>query len=356
MRSTPVALEWMHDPTDFASLAAEWEPLARASDSPFASHAWLSSWWMAFGRGSLAVCLARRDGVLVAGLPLMARGGMLASLTNAHTPLFEPVGDAASVEAVVEEAVLRAPGSLVIQHLPRASPVVEHLCAASRRAGRIAWIEEGPASPIVTTAEGREAFHARLGRKRHKEISRLRRRLVHEFGAAITPLARPDDLERELDAVFGLEASGWKGRRGTAILTDPSTAQFYRNLSAALASRDELRISTIVVGGRTIAFDLGIISHGRAWLLKGSYDESFRRCSPGNVLLLDEVEHAFELGLAAIELLGSSEEYKLRFSNEARAHCTVHSYRRTPPALARVAYRRALRPHLRAVHRRIRRH
>jgi CelD/BcsL family acetyltransferase involved in cellulose biosynthesis len=89
-------------------------------------------------------------------------------------------------------------------------------------------------------------------------------------------------------------------------------------------------------------------------VLKGGYDEAFRRYAPGLMLTLAEIERAQELGLEAVELLGDQADWKAKFANDERAHWLVHSYRRRPVPLARYAYRRAVRPPLRRAYRRVR--
>jgi CelD/BcsL family acetyltransferase involved in cellulose biosynthesis len=58
------------------TLAPEWDALVRATPrpSPFMLHAWVTEWWRHHGDGvELAVHVARRDGRLLAALPLVVR-------------------------------------------------------------------------------------------------------------------------------------------------------------------------------------------------------------------------------------------------------------------------------------------
>ena len=137
--------------------------------------------------------------------------------------------------------------------------------------------------------------------------------------ASVVLLEVPKDLEGELDRAFELEAAGWKGEAGTAIDSTKETALFYRSVASAYHRLGELRLSTIALDGELAAFDLCLLHSGRVWTLKTSYNESYPRLSPGNVLLLLEIERSFELGLEAVELLGGFEDYKLDPSRPASA-------------------------------------
>ena len=112
----------------------------------------------------------------------------------------------------------------------------------------------------------------------------------HEASVAL--VEAPTDLEGELDRAFELEAAGWKGEAGTAIDSTKETALFYRSVASAYHRLGELRLSTIVLDGELAAFDLCLLHGDRLWTLKSSYNESFPRLSPGNVLLLLEIERS----------------------------------------------------------------
>jgi CelD/BcsL family acetyltransferase involved in cellulose biosynthesis len=348
-------IQWIDEPAALSRVAPAWDRLAARIGVPFVAHLWVDAWWRAFGAGrELRICTVHRDGELVGALPLVARGRLLSSPTNAHTPVFAPLGADDAVQAVAEAASIDRHRSLVVTHLPSGGTAAHILADASLRAGRLTWIEPGQLSPVVDTSGDVDAYHARLGRHTRRELLRLRRKLEAEQAAVVRTLDAPTNLGAQLDAFFDLEARGWKGRRGTAILSSERTTAFYKAVAAGFAGRGELRVSTIEVGDRLIAFDLGLVSAERLWVVKGSYDEAYRRYAPGLLLLLAEIERAFELGLDAVELLGDAEPYKRKFATDFRPHCAVHSHRRRLVPLAWLSYRRLARPILRRAYRKVR--
>lgn len=59
---------------ELGAVRDEWNELLASGlgDTPFLRHEWLENWWRHFGAGRrLAVLLARREGRLLAALPLM---------------------------------------------------------------------------------------------------------------------------------------------------------------------------------------------------------------------------------------------------------------------------------------------
>ncbi|MEK6328847.1 MAG: GNAT family N-acetyltransferase, partial [Actinomycetota bacterium] len=228
------------------------------------------------------------------------------------------------------------------------------LARDSRGAGRVALVESLHTSPIIDLHADFGAY-MRLHPTRFGKLAKLGRRMRRDHEAEVALLEVPKNLDSELDRAFALEAAGWKGTAGTAIDSASETASFYRSVARAYHRLGEFRLSTIALDGELAAFDFCLLHSRRLWTLKCAYDESFRRLSPGLVLLLWEVERSFELGLEAVELLGGREEYKLAFATSEREHLRFRAYRRRPASLAQFAYRRWARPVLRRGYRQSRR-
>ena len=338
----------------FRELQSGWETLAQDVGHPFASHTWIDAWLSAFAAETqMAVYTAWDGDRLAAAIPLVRRGAVLAAAANAHTPWFSPLGDAEPL-GLVAEAVARSAASHVV--LPELALDDEStaVLADALRGRAVVWLETARSAPVIDRASLPDEYASHLSRGRRREVRRLGRRL-EELGATVAPLERPTDLDAHVDRALTLEAAGWKGRRGTAMLSDPATERFYRDVVRAFAKRDELRFSTVSLDGELVAFDLCLVANGRLWIPKGSIDERHRRLSPGIVLLLAEIEAALDDGATGIELLGDADAYKLSFATRTRRHGIVHGARLRPAPLLRVAYRRTLRPRLRGVVRALRR-
>jgi CelD/BcsL family acetyltransferase involved in cellulose biosynthesis len=349
-------IRWIEDSAGFDALAEQWDRVAEPHRFPFLRYAWLRCWWNAFGGDKrLAICTAWDGDELVGVFPLCRRGGNLEVMKNVHSPVYRPFArDPATLRALVNAAVEASGSFLLVAHLPDGDPAVPLLVESSRARGMLTLVERQHVSPVVRTNGGVEEYRQSLGRKTFKDLARLRRRLEEEHDDVVFSVAEPpDDLRAQLDESFAVEASGWKGARQTAIVHAAETAAFYRCIAESFTAAGRLRLSSISVGGRMIAFDLCLVDYDRLWILKGGYDEAFRRYAPGLLLTLAEVERCYELGLEAAELLGDDAEWKRKFSNDARAHLMVHGYRRRPLPLARYSYRRFVRPPLRRAHRRV---
>ncbi|HEX2096861.1 MAG TPA: GNAT family N-acetyltransferase [Solirubrobacterales bacterium] len=353
MRDTTV--EWVRDPEGFAALKTEWDRLLPGDARPFDLHCWYLAWWEAFGAGrEPAICTVRRDGDLVGALPLLREGRRLSAMANTHSPVFRPLArDEAAREQLLGAVLAEGASELRLIALPEGDPSLERLRAAGGAPMQAAF-EAGQVSPLVETSGSFEDWRKRSKPRWGAPLERFRRKMGRDYEAVTSIVEAPADLDAELEEGFRVEASGWKGEQGTAILSAPETHAFYLAVARAFHARDELRLSRIVLDGRTAAFDLCLLHGGRLYLLKTGFDESFRRLAPGLVMRLSIVERCFELGLDAHELLGDDSEWKRKFATGERRHLELRAYPRTPLGSLRRAYRGRLRPHLRDAYRRLR--
>ena len=130
---------------------------------------------------------------------------------------------------------------------------------------------------------------------RRKGLARNRRRLEelgkvghesHSFG---------EGLERAVAAFLKIEASGWKGKRGTALDCDEHTRQFAASAFTGNEASSICRADMLTVGGVPIAVSLIVLAGRTGFAVKACYDESYRRYSPG-LLLETEVLRGFLSG------------------------------------------------------------
>jgi CelD/BcsL family acetyltransferase involved in cellulose biosynthesis len=338
-------VEWITALERFDAVAAQWDRLAATDPAPFASYAWLRCWWEAFGTSPRpAVCTLWRGGELVAGFPLLVSGRGLRTMANEHTPLLRPLArDPRALDDLVSAVLARSGALLHGIALPAGDPAVEAVQRLSSARRRPSLVEPQAVSPIVDTGAGLADYRARM-KASFREIERRRRKTAREHRTGWRLVERPRELGAELDAGLRVEGGGWKGRAGTAILSDPATLAFYRSLAETFHRLGRLRFSSLVLDGELAAFDFALLSGNRYWLLKTGYAESVAHLGPGMSLRLAVVERCFELGLDAHEFLGVDMPWKRRFSTSERRLVTVRSYAAAPvPALA-YAYRAHLRP------------
>lgn len=349
-------VEWISSAARFTELAPAWDRLAENEPTPFARHAWFTSWWGAFGGSStMQVCGLWRDDRLAGAFPLHRRRGRLEAMANVHTPVFSPLAeDRAALGALLDAVLAERFGELAVPALPVSDPALSALGERTRGDRHLFLDEPQHTSPLIELEGDFESFRRQSKPLWGTPLERLGRKMEREQAARFSLVEAPVALEEELRRGFEVEASGWKGAAGTAIVSKPQTDHFYRSIARSFHAIDGLRLSAVHFGDRLVAFDLCLLHANRLWLLKTGFDESHRRLAPGLVMRLRIVERCYELGLEGHELLGDDSEWKRKFATGERHHRTARLYRPRPDGAARYVYRRALRPKLASAYRGVR--
>jgi CelD/BcsL family acetyltransferase involved in cellulose biosynthesis len=285
----------------------------------------------------------------------MRHGGALHALANWHTPVVGAVAAEPAAKRALAGAVIASGARLVVPALEEGGATLDALTAAARGARVKHVIEPAGESPIVELDGDWDSYRRETKSRWGAPLERWRRKMAREHRLEARIVEAPADLESELDRGLAVEASGWKGRAGTAITSSPGTERFYRRVAAEFAERGTLRLSSLVLDGEMVAFDLSLLHAGRLWLLKTGYDERFRRLGPGLVLRMWVIERCYELGLDAHELLGGDDAWKRKFATATRRQLSLRTYPGGPARRPAYAYRRYGRPVLKLAYQRLHR-
>ena len=297
------ALAFSLAPSPMAALA-EWAALvARASGDNLFFHPDFAIPAMRHLDGEVTIATVRQaNGRLAALAPFTrTRLGRVAPAARlwAHdyAPLGLPLVDRATlrpaVEALIEGLAPAGSGaSLIVPDLPLDSAVARALVEAS--ADRPVDILDGHVRAVLKRAPGQPVDVRRmLSPRRRKEYARLMRRL-HEVGEVlVTAAIEPEEVRARFEDFMALEAAGWKGRRGSALLSRQATADFAREVVAARADAGSARVDSIDLGGRPIAAVVSFAVGATASTWKIAYDETWARFSPGAQLMLEVVGGLF---------------------------------------------------------------
>ena len=310
-------------------LAPDWNRLVEQASVPdfFQTWEWVQSWLEAFCDPDRLVALLVRDGSrLTAALPILGllprqwwSGSRFIAPANKQTPQSGllhtgPAGEA--VRAVLDHLKrTRRRVSLTFPSCPAGSPVFQSLIET---AAELNW--------GVITRQTRNAPRLRITtdwasylgtRPKHvrKEWERKRRRL-QEAGQVEFVVVTGGEVARAMDEVLEIERHSWKEDRGTSFTAEEGLDRFYGTLARRCAERGWLRLHLLRIDGRPAAFTFAIAYAGELLALKTSYDSRLRGASPGIVLMLRAVEHAFSEGVTAFNLLGDAARWKSEITDE----------------------------------------
>jgi CelD/BcsL family acetyltransferase involved in cellulose biosynthesis len=314
-------------------LAAEWEELAEQTGaSPFRRPGWIGPWWRAFGKGALEILTIRRDGRLVAVLPLSRQFGALSSTTNWHTPDFGPViQDPPALRALAEELFLRAPRRISLAFVDADGPTLRECREAASSCGYKVLTRTLERSPFLLIDGDWQAYEQGLSRNTRGDAKRRIRRLKEAGSMSVEVLDGSERLDNVLAEGFRTEAAGWKGEHGTAIASRRDTESFYREIAHWAAARGWLRLAFLRLDGRPIAVHYSLEHDGVHYLMKVGHDSSYDGFSPGKVLMYEMLLRAFSSELHSYEFLGGDDAWKRLWATSHRERELFQAFERSLP-------------------------
>lgn len=180
------------------------------------------------------------------------------------------------------------------------------------------------ASPAESTKD-LPSWMAETRPKFRSHLRRARRQLEEQGTLALKHYSTADPAA--LQQFYDLESSGWKGMEGTAIQCDSQTRQFYDAVAQAAAQQGYLSLDFLELSGKPIAGHLGFNFRGRYFLVKAGYDESFRRYSPGQLLVNEILNQTAKRDLHEFDFVGPATWDESRWASARRTSSRVFIFR-----------------------------
>lgn len=226
---------------------------------------------------ALAPFARRREGLLARRVTMLA--GEYGPL---GAPLLAPDADPQVLDALLDAAVVHFGGRLaVLPYLRTDGPVFDLLQDVCAQTGwRLARDNDSLRAGHATGATGREQYRM-LGTRRRKELDRQFRRLGDAGTAELASVTDTAGVVEGFERFLELEAAGWKGRRGTALASEPSRAAFARAFVQSMAQAGKTRIDMLMQDGDAVAMLVMLRDRDRVFSWKIAFDEACARLSPG---------------------------------------------------------------------------
>ncbi len=283
-----------------------WDELASRAIEP--NGYYLSPWALAVDAGARrrsnvgALCGTSPARRLVALLPVVSAWRALRlplpilvsaeSYGTLHTPLLASDDPPSAAQALLDNAAAGGARAIVLRDVPLEGAAVTAIRDALARNGLAPTVLHSyPRAFLDATQDAEMLLRDALGGKKLKELRRQRHRLGETGALGFTVARSAEDVSRAIETFLELEAGGWKGRRGTALVQHDGDAAFIRKATIELAARGQCEIAVLSAGAAPIAAGI-ILKHGtRAFWFKLGVDEQFARLSPGVQLALELTRH-----------------------------------------------------------------
>jgi CelD/BcsL family acetyltransferase involved in cellulose biosynthesis len=298
---TGVVVEVRKDAAALRPLVPEWEALAAeaAEPNPFYEHWMLLPALEAYGAEDLRCIAVWDNGTLGALFPMRLERrwrhlpiAALRSWRHRNMLVCTPLVRAKSAEKCV--AALLQSGL---------APVIEfdwifaggHFCGAlaeAAAAGGLPWMvtDAYTRALLLRERDPRERFNSNM----KNNLRRWQARLGAQGRLSPARLSPGDDLAAWTEEFIRLEASGWKGRAGTALGCREDDRRFVAEVFAEAFRRGRLQISGLDLDGRALARHIMLTAGEGSFSFKLAYDDTHASCSPGILAEVDNVRQFME--------------------------------------------------------------
>jgi CelD/BcsL family acetyltransferase involved in cellulose biosynthesis len=327
--------EWLASESAWSGL------LARSSaDALFLSWDWLTLWWHCFagGLGAVPEILAfYRGGDLVGVAPLYRRRVVRSRMLPVTSVQLIGVSWRESGQMLSEyldivattaetDAVRRACARELLGERTWTEWVIGFTAASRQWCDVFAETERGQhryvrdvdrsVSYQADLSQGFGVYLRSLGQSTRRSLWNLRRRLARQGNVSFELLA-PEEIEGGLSDLNRLHQLRWRQPAFSA-----SVLEFHTRLARRLASRGELALSRLRVGGEVVSVLYDLRKGARQYNISMGFDPSFGdKISLGLIHLGYSIEAAAEREVNSYDFLagsGQHRDYKIHLSQAQR--------------------------------------
>ena len=272
----------------------EWNALAAHAivENPFYDRTFLLAGLSTIeSRRPLSFFSVWKGGSLVGLFPARLRFGYALGAQNIYQFSGTPLVHRECAEEVITAWLLfirsgRTLGCWKLPNLQLSGPLHELIGRVAARLNIAVAETDAYARPqLVRLDSGFDSHLTKVfGKSRRKEIERCMRRLREKGGLRMERATSTAEVKKAIEVFMTMEESGWKGRSGTALLSDPVHASFARTALTSEEIGGGTIVDLLLLDERPIAASINITNGSVLFTPKCTYCESFRNLAPGLVL------------------------------------------------------------------------
>jgi CelD/BcsL family acetyltransferase involved in cellulose biosynthesis len=277
---------------------AEWEALAReaSEDNPFYEHWMLLPAIECLGEASgVEVLFVYQETKLVALFPLQKvnkiRGVPLPHYRlwfHRHcylsSPLIRRGQESEALQALFDWLKSKRRAALAWNWAGADGPIFTAFEALSQRHGWVVYRSGYERAVLRDRAGGEGYITATISGRHRRDFTRLEKRLAETDEVSYRLADGQMETQAWLEKFFELEASGWKGREGTAMKCDPGDREFMARIVESARALGKARLSLLSAGDTALAAKCEFVTNKSCFSFKVGFDEKYAKSRPGILL------------------------------------------------------------------------
>jgi len=329
-----IRIEEVNSANKLDKYQSQWDKLARQAKSGdiFHTYEWITAWLDVFWKEKrIAFLFAWENDKLIGLAPfLIDRKGEIACPRSLVTPINGQSRRTGIIAAPGRTEVFNSfirhfrnqyrNMRVILRDIRSKSPVVDLIKLTEKQSDYFISMMKRSSSPILKIAGSWESYLMSRSRQVRHEIRRKQKIIENHGDADFLIVTKAAHLDSAMGDIISVESKSWKERKGTSFNADPNLRTFYKYLGRKLARRGWLRAYILELQSRPIAHIYGVVYKNEYLALKTSYDERYKKLSPGAVLFGYAIKDAFVQAYDVFDFLGSESHWKNVLANDKREH------------------------------------
>jgi len=230
------------------------------------------------------------------GLPISALRSWSHNSHMLCTPLVRAGVQTECIQALIRWLREEGAGAAAVElrYLPGDGALVGALAEVARGDAALVIATEHSARALLRKDMDAERYlTSALSSQARKDMRRKERRLKERGELRRVALRPGEDAGRWIAEFLALEASGWKGRQGSALACTPGNHTFAKVMLTEAHRRGRLQLIGIDCGGRPVARCCNLLAGEGAYAYRTAYDEAYAEFSPGVMAEIESILRFF---------------------------------------------------------------
>lgn len=225
-------------------------------------------------------------------IPLLrpARRAWQSQYTFSCMPLLDKLRKTEAAGILVDVLASISPGEWIIPTLNTKDEACQAIIASlQQRAAPWVFLDRFERATLEAGRTFDEHMKSHVSSKRRRDLARVRRRFEELGEVGHESHCFGEGLDRAVSAFLEIEASGWKGKRRTALACNEKSRKFATKVFTGRNADSICRADVLTLDGAPVAVSLSTLAGRTGFTVKGAYDEAYRRYRVGLLLEIEVI-------------------------------------------------------------------
>ena len=306
--------------------------------NPYFSSAWLQSWWKRVEglKTPVLLIVENEKGELLGFWPFVERKGILKSkglwpYVFDEANYFHPLAERDAIPHLMDglQGLLRKYTFAWVPLMRK--KFWEEFVETKVSVGKLLNITRTPRQTFLidhTSQSFEEFWSQKMGAKSRKSFRYDQRALAEQGEVEFECWETFEDVRAMMPATCVVEVESKKGKEGAGLYTVRGKRAFFFELLPELAKTGRLRLTILRLNEEAIAWQLDLLGENYVAVHHLSFDEKWKKYSPGRQLLRHNLEIAWNEG-RTIDFLPLAFDYKEKLATVKEEVHELHWFKRS---------------------------